>query len=187
MTLTAKDWASEFGDGYTERQDLDTSERRHFWGALIENYGIKSVLEVGCNTGTNLAQMEAPLRMGVDVNQHALDQVPGGIWTTHADATKLPFAANDFDLVFTFGVLIHIPPDEIEQAMREIVRVSRRYVFCGEYLGDDTVPYRGEILWRRDYGRLYQDLGLNLVERGSLKGEPWDRNEVHWWLLSKEA
>jgi hypothetical protein len=82
--------------------------------------------------------------------------------------------------------LIHISHVDLGQAMREIRRVSRRFVFCGEYLGDDEVSYRGGMLWRRDYGKLYRDMGLKLRERGSLLGEPWDRNKVSWWLLEVE-
>jgi len=40
-----------------------------------------------------------------------------------ADATRLPFADNSMDCVYSFGVLHHIP--EIEQVMREIHRVLK--------------------------------------------------------------
>src|SRR5512147_1406366 len=156
--ITADEWGAKFGDDYTER-NLDISGRGVFWNDLISTYEIRSALEVGCNTGANLRSMGIAVT-GVDVNQQALELVPLGIPTRRADATDLPFMANDFDLVFTFGVLIHIPPNDLDTAMREIVRVSKRYVFAGEYLGDDEVPYRGGVLWRRDYGSLYQDIGL---------------------------
>lgn len=179
--ITAEDWAGEFGDAYTERQ-MDTSERRHFWQALVEEFDIKNVLEVGCNAGENLKHLNI-YRAGVDVNEAALAQVPEGIRTTTADATDLPYFTDSFDLVFTFGVLIHIPPEDLEQAMKEIIRVSRGYVFCGEYFGHNVVPYREGALWRRPYGLLYKKLGLELVDHGHFEGEPWDRNRIDWWLL----
>ncbi len=182
--ISAEDWAGSFGDDYIERADLDTTGRSHFWDALLERHDVRSVLEVGCGTGENLAEMKVPCA-GVDVNPQALEFISDRIETMVASATDLPFVANLFDLVLTFGVLIHVPPSDLECAMREIVRVSRRFVFCGEYLGDEEVRYRGGSLWRRDYGLLYMDIGLKLIEHGALEGPPWDRGEVHWWLLSQ--
>lgn len=184
MIPTSEDWGAQFGDDYTERNPV-SGDRSGFWQDLCSTYEISSVLEVGCGSGPNLTGWRIPNVVGVDVNRKALEQVPDHVNAYVAEATKLPFASNIFDLAFTFGVLVHIPPDELQKAMREIIRVSRRYVFAGEYLGDDEVDYRGGVLWRRDYGGLYQDMGLTLVEQGLLEGTPWDRGEVHWWLLSE--
>jgi SAM-dependent methyltransferase len=182
--IDTKDWAGRFGKEYTKR-GIDTTGRAPFWNALIKRHGIKSVLEVGCGTGANLKDMKVTA-IGVDVNQGALDVAhAANIDTMVCPATGLPFPDSSFDLVLTFGVLIHISHVDLGQAMREIRRVSRRFVFCGEYLGDDEVSYRGGMLWRRDYGALYRDMGMKLRERGSLLGEPWDRNKVSWWLLEK--
>lgn len=186
MILT-KDWGAAFGDEYTERNSLFLGDRSRFWKDLCSTYEVSSLLEVGCGTGPNLAGLRVPNMVGVDVNEKALEQVPDHVSTYVAEATELPFATDMFDLVLTFGVLVHISPDELHKAMREIARVSRRYVFAGEYLGDDEVDYRGGVLWRRDYGGLYQDAGLKLVEQGLLEGAPWDRGEVHWWLLEEES
>jgi SAM-dependent methyltransferase len=185
MTIGVKDWAGRFGNAYTKR-GIDTAGRSQFWNALIRRHGIESVLEVGCGDGANLADMKVTA-VGVDVNQTALEIAHRrNVDTMLCEATDLPFPDSSFDLVLTFGVLIHISHVDLGQAMREIRRVSRRFVFCGEYLGDDEVSYRGGMLWRRDYGALYRDMGMKLRERGSLLGEPWDRNKVSWWLLEVE-
>ncbi len=180
--ITTEHWSGRFGDLYTERQEMDTSERRHFLQAMIDEYKVTSVLEVGCNTGENLKHLTGP-RAGVDVNSKALASVPEGIRTRRASATDLPFAENEYDLVMTIGVLIHIPPEDIERAMDEITRVARRFVFCCEYFGYDEVPYREGVLWRRSYGLLYENRGLRVIDRGHFKGEPWDRRRIDWWLL----
>ncbi len=183
--ISTEQWSGRFGDVYTERQQIDTSERRHFWNALVDDYAIESVLEVGCNTGSNLIHLFVP-SAGVDVNEQALAHVPRGIRVHKASATDLPFEDDEYDLVLTFGCLIHIPTEDLRQAMSEIVRVARRYVFCAEYYGSDSVPYRGGELWRRPYGYLYENLGLEEVEKGRFKGEPWDRNRVDWWFMRQK-
>lgn len=184
--ITTEEWAGEFGDSYTDRNMKDwMDDRTSFWNALVKWHKIETVLEVGCGIGVNLQGMEAQAT-GVDVNQTALALVPEDIPTVEAEATDLPFDANTFDLAFTFGVLIHIPPKDIETAMREIVRVSKRFVLAAEYLGDDEVPYRDGVLWRRDYGALYEQIGLTTVKHGVLEGEPWDRGRVDYWLMKEQ-
>jgi hypothetical protein len=74
--------------------------------------------------------------------------------------------------------------------MSEIVRASRRYILCGEYFAaeETEVPYRGHsgALFKRNYGRLYQDLfpDLDLIEEGFLpRSDGWD--DVTWWLFKR--
>lgn len=45
-----------------------------------------------------------------------------------ADAHDVPVADGVFDRSFTCQILIHIPPDRLAIAMREIVRTTNRYV-----------------------------------------------------------
>jgi ubiquinone/menaquinone biosynthesis C-methylase UbiE len=40
------------------------------------------------------------------------------------------FADKSFDVVFTDAVLIYISPDEIEQVVKEILRIGRAVVLC---------------------------------------------------------
>jgi spore coat polysaccharide biosynthesis protein SpsF len=88
------------------------------------------------------------------------------------------------------GVLIHQPESTLPLVMSEVVRCSNRYVLCGEYFSEQTieVPYRGQCgaLFKRDYGRIYQELfpNLSLVEKGFLsREEGWD--DVTFWLFKK--
>lgn len=82
-----------------------------------------------------------------------------------ATARSLPFRDRWFDLVFTTGVLIHVPPGTLSSVMGEVVRCSDRYVLCAEYFSEQptTVPCRGQTqaLFKRDFGALYQELSRN--------------------------
>jgi pseudaminic acid biosynthesis-associated methylase len=190
-------WAGEFGDAYTERNADASRARSDFWKEFLHGLDVDTVLEVGCNLGANLrwvADSVPPAGVfGVDVNEGALEQLR----ITHprinalvASGRDLPFRDAWFDLVFTMGVLIHIPPATLPIVMAEIVRCSRRYVLCGEYFSEEPaeVPYRGQTgaLFKRDFGALYQELfpELEQVDTGFLGREQgWD--DVTWWLFRR--
>lgn len=191
-------WAGGFGDDYVERNRAAGEGRRPFWEERLAALGFGSALEVGCNVGANLrwlAELLGPEHVaGVDVNERALEvlrQTAPGVDARVAQARALPFADDAFDLVFTTGVLIHQPPEELGQVMDEIVRCSRRYVLCGEYRADtlEEIPYRGQegALFRQDYGRLYQERfpSLRLVEEGFLPraGGVWD--DITYWVFEQ--
>jgi pseudaminic acid biosynthesis-associated methylase len=188
-------WAGEFGDAYVER-NRSAADGSAFWRETLADRSIQSALEVGCNVGLNLrwlAELLGPDHVaGLDVNEKALAEartaLPGAD-LRRAAAYELPFEDASFDLVFTTGVLIHIDPSDIHQVMAEIVRCSRRYVFCGEYYSEEPeeVPYRGErgALFKRDFGGAYlsQHPELSLIDTGLMPEDVWDRTT--WWLFEK--
>ena len=114
-----------------------------------------------------------------------------GLRVVDGSTTSIPFADGEFDLVFTIGVLIHVPPESLEASLRELHRVSRRYLLAAEYFAAEEVaiPYRGrdDLLWKRDFLGAYRALfpKLELV-----RGGYWDREDgfdrSHWWLLEKD-
>lgn len=190
-------WAGSFGQAYTERNATAAHQAGADHEAMFQRLGVRSVLEVGCNLGLNLTRMAANPGFtvtGIDVCHHAL--VAGRkrlarAMLAQASAYDLPFADGAFDMVFTCGVLIHVPPAGRERAMREIHRASRRYIWCGEYFSDaDTViPYRGEsrALFKCDYGALYATLfpGLRLCDRGFWGKAETGFDDITWWLFEK--
>lgn len=192
-------WGGEFGDKYIDR-NLETAEGRDpFWSDLLGRLEVRNVLEVGCNIGPNqywLARhLGAENAHGVDINERALEiareRVPGADLRL-APARELPFGDGEFDLVFTTGVLIHQPDDDIDAVMREIHRCSRRYIMAGEYFGEtrEEVPYRGEsgALFRDDYGARYERLfpDLELIDKRYISWEEskaWD--DMTFWTFEK--
>lgn len=192
-------WGGEFGDAYVERNREAGKLRGPFWKSLLDEFGAKSILEVGCNIGANLqwiASILPPQNVyGVDVNLKALGEIrqtiPGinAIWSPGRD---LPYRDRWFDMVFTMGVLIHQPESTLPLVMAEIVRCSRRYVLCGEYYAEQTteIPYRGQegALFNRDYGRIYQELfpELTLRKQGVL-GPDQGWKDVTYWVFEKSG
>jgi pseudaminic acid biosynthesis-associated methylase len=132
-------------------------------------------LEVGCNVGLQLRLLERAnpgLELhGVEPQAYALErarELSPHLTFHRGDAFALPFDDGSFDLVLTHGVLIHIHPDDLDRALREINRVSRRYILAHEYFASKRteVSYRGRpgLLWKRDFAAAYLQCCPGLVE-----------------------
>lgn len=169
------DWAGRFGVAYTQRNPRTTEDMDALY---VSRYGCSrsemndcalgtfpadtSLLEVGCNVGTQLRILRDGLGftdlMGCDVNRRAVSEgrrlCGPGIELVTADASRLPFADAAFDVVFTSGLLIHIHPDHLPAVMDEMVRVSRRWVWGFEYhaAAMTDIPYRDGVgCWKGPY------------------------------------
>jgi spore coat polysaccharide biosynthesis protein SpsF len=190
MNKQAESWAGEFGDQYLGRNRVDWRSRVGFWDTIVGVTGARSVSEFGCNAGWNLSAIKRAhpdvATFGIDVNENAIEQaisagldvIPGSILTVPAE------------LVFTSGVLIHIPPEALQEVMQHIVDASYDYVLAVEYEShsgeEEEINYRGndEMLWRRDYGRLYQEMGLEMVDKWTI-GDEHGFDSCTAWLMRK--
>jgi ubiquinone/menaquinone biosynthesis C-methylase UbiE len=115
----------------------------------------RTSLELGCGTGFFTLNLKLA---GVLDEGHVTDLSPGMVEVAQrnarslgfemagrvADAERLPYDDDSFDLVIGHAVLHHIP--DVEQAFREVLRVLKpggRFVFAGE-------PTRhGDVIARR--------------------------------------
>lgn len=203
MSQQVNVWQGEFGDAYTDRNQVDWRTRTPAFRTMLQDLVIHNVLEVGCNRGHNLLNMATILSdntdtvnsdiIGLEPNRQALELARGSstkITALHGYGSDIPFKANHFDLVFTAGVLIHIALDDLPGVLAEIVRVSRRYILAVEYFAEEetTIHYRGHdnLLWKRNFLRHYQTQfpDLELIREGYWDAEDgFDR--ANWWLLEK--
>ena len=202
-------WRGAFGSDYMGRNAASEDTFRQIaraYDRILTTSGIKreigSVLEVGANIGLKLAGLRRVL--GPSVRLSALEPNPEACAQLRAakglalaevlesDGYRIPAPDDSYDLVFTNGVLIHVPPDRLATVMREICRVSRRYVLCAEYFSrtPTEIPYRGEagLLWKRDFGRTYLETCPEL--RPLSYGFLWEHefshfDDINWWMLSK--
>lgn len=188
-------WRGGFGDKYSERNADAGSARGPFWQMIRIRFPFDSVLEVGANVGANLAHI-APYvsrAAGIDINPSALraarNRLPS-VNLLEASARALPFPDASYDLVFTVGVLIHVPDDALADVMREMVRVSRRYVLCAEYYADQRqeVPYRGQAgaLHRDNFGKRFLETCPELRPAGvGFAGPEVGMDRTVWWCFAK--
>ncbi|MEK6644163.1 MAG: glycosyltransferase [Planctomycetota bacterium] len=88
---------------------------------------VRSVLDIGCGDGFVTNELPEQLSIiGVDISTEALKYVK---WPTLvSSATHLPFADGQFDLVMANDVLEHFNESTRAAAIKEIRRVSNRYV-----------------------------------------------------------
>lgn len=174
-------WAGEFGKEYTERCDVDYKKRIPIFKLLLNGLvdEITDVLEVGCNKGHNLKSIchvidhERCLH-GIDTNKDAIKKNEFDKTNViYGSAYEIPWTDNVFDLVFTSGVLIHLPNDKLPKAMEEIYRVSSKYILSIEYFDDKErkIEYRdGVYCSAKPFDRLWLDnFDLDLVELGNMK------------------
>lgn len=183
-------WAGEFGTAYTSRNRPKWQDRVPFWRQVVESTEAASFLDVGTNAGWNLLALRSlspeHVMSGVDVNKDALTQAANeglDVVEGRADQVVELFGPDCADMVITSGVLIHIAPEDLTAAMTAIKNASRRWVVAVEYEADTAqeIEYRGHKgrLWKRPYGKLYEALGLSLVEYGVAPGF----DQCHYWIL----
>jgi pseudaminic acid biosynthesis-associated methylase len=193
-------WEGEFGKDYTDRNVIDWRTRLRAFRQMLDGLPIKRVLEVGCNRGHNLVCLAELLGeesevVGVEPNRYALELARASsvkVGVLYGHAFDLPFKDGYFDLMFTAGVLIHIPLGDLPLALSEIYRVSKRYILAIEYFAQEetAVCYRGHdnLLWKRDFLQHYRSQfpDLALIRSGYWGPEDgFDR--THWWLLEKSV
>ncbi len=176
-------WRSEFGRSYTDRNDREKPERVESWRRIIEGISPVRALEVGCNVGWNLEYLRrlgVPEIYGIEPQPYAVERARWrgpAFGVLQGTAVDLPFKDGYFDLAFTSGVLIHIAPESIGNALDEIYRVSRRWIVAIEYDAavEQEINYRGHegALWKRDHGGLWRSRypQLKLVRRIELGEE----------------
>lgn len=186
-------WAGSWGDEYLQRNRVNWRARCAFWDLILEKTQVRSVLEVGCNAGWNLMAIRAvdpSLKLrGVDVNEKALLEAKGEFLDVRC-ARALDVGAQwpgRFGLVFTAGVLIHVPPEDLPGTMQSIVQASNHFVVAVEYAADtcEEVEYRGHAgrLWKRPYGEIYEDMGLKIEAGGELgEGDGFGAGCTYWLM-----
>jgi pseudaminic acid biosynthesis-associated methylase len=191
---TVEVWQGEFGDQYTDRNVVNPEIRVNAFRAMLDGLNLNRVLEVGCNRGHNLAVLKSLYPdtelVGIEPNQQAREIANRDFPILPADTRDLLFRSGCFDLAFTAGVLIHISPGDLHQAMQEIARVSSAYILAIEYFAeeDTEVTYRGNtgLLWKRDFWKHYTFAVPHLT---LLRSGYWDKkdgfDQCNYWLMKK--
>lgn len=188
-------WSGDFGKEYTERNIYAPVELDKFY---VDTYGVSRmdmnllfldkmdkdscrILEIGCNVGNQLRllqKMGFKNLYGIELQRYAVErakELTSNINIIQASAEDIPFKDDFFDLVFTSGVLIHIPPTTIPKVLNEIYRCSKKYIWGFEYYSNEyeEINYRGnnDLLWKGNFAKMYLEQfdDLKLVKEKRFK------------------
>jgi ubiquinone/menaquinone biosynthesis C-methylase UbiE len=106
--------------------------------AMRDHYGLKAgdkVLDVGCGKGFLLYDLTQSVpgidATGIDISaygiQHAKEEIKPRLQV--ASATDLPFEDKSFDFVYSITTLHNLKCFDLEKALREIQRVSKKHSY----------------------------------------------------------
>jgi pseudaminic acid biosynthesis-associated methylase len=200
-------WRGAFGDAYIERNTADPAYMAALtasWARILRclmDRPPATVLEGGANIGLNLQALRTLTTAelyALEPNAKARQRLTAeGVLPSERIIdgllTQIDLPDGAVELSFTRGVLIHVPPKDLLQSCRELVRVSRRYVIANEYFSprEETVPYRGqsEALFKRDFGAFYLDNfpELRVVDYGFDWKRVTGMDDLTWWVFEKVA
>jgi pseudaminic acid biosynthesis-associated methylase len=208
------EWSGDFGTDYTTRNAsswVGIKNRSRLFGDIFQAMETAnkanpspqpfpaSVIEVGGGCGDNLRAIDMIYErsrqliklMSCDPNEAARKAMADVATAIPGDLSALPYADDAADLVFTSGVLIHVPPAELDRALSEIYRVSKRWILSIEYYNNvpEEISYRGQsgMMWRRDWGEAWLEKYPELRPIGN--GFAWKRttslDNLHWFLFDR--
>ncbi len=138
IRAVARQFGKEFFDGERDTGYGGFNYSPRFWKPVlpdfIEHFGLTesgSLLDVGCAKGFMLHDLSQALpRMrlqGVDISSYAIANCIESMrpHVQVADARKLPFADDSFDVVISINTVHNLEREECCKALQEIERVSR--------------------------------------------------------------
>ncbi|HSW61888.1 MAG TPA: pseudaminic acid biosynthesis-associated methylase [Dissulfurispiraceae bacterium] len=214
MHETESFWQGDFGDKYTSRNignvrnnEAMFAKIQHamFEAAFLTKKNVhtavrdpESVIEFGAGSGENILAMKARWTnahySAVEINPKAykhLSIIKG--LDIHLESVY-DVDVEPAEVVLTKGLLIHIPPERINDVYDQLYKHSRRYIVICEYYNPVPVevPYRGHAgrLWKRDFAGEMLDRfkGLRLVDYGFKYHRDRDpQDDITWFILEKGA
>jgi len=166
------DWSGRIGDSYFKRNPVtdDGLARRKAWLCKVLCHldpPPRTILEIGAGAGDNLIVLDELLPgaelFATEPNAAArgamMEALPNVSAFSHS-AQGLSLGDGTMDLVFTVCCLIHVPADELNQALSEIYRISRKWIVISEYFAarPEHIDWRGSHIWKCDFGSALMDL-----------------------------
>lgn len=134
--MTREDWDCYWKQGQTRigKRLLDDARKKAIgmMNKLSIHNHIIDVLDVGCGSGDTMMALQDSMYIvtGMDISEQAvkLCKARGFSRVHQGSAEKMPFKKNEFDLVFSEGLLEHFSFMRLRIAARGMAKVSKRYI-----------------------------------------------------------
>ncbi len=108
---------------------------------ICQKYNFNSILDVGCSQGLTVQeyQKKGKIAYGIDVSEIAINKSKelGIANCVTASVINIPFEDKKFDAVITCDVLEHLEKIDLKQAIDEIIRVTKKYLFIKVAIGPE--------------------------------------------------
>lgn len=140
--IIARKFDKEFFDGDRKHGYGGYSYNPMFWQTVVKDFKKywnldkkSSVLDVGCAKGFmlyDLLKLIPGIKLsGIDVSTYAIKNSLPAVkdYLKVANANKLPFPDNSFDVVVSINAIHNLEKSECAIALKEITRVSKKYSF----------------------------------------------------------
>lgn len=115
----------------------------------------KTCLDVGCGTGSLIKHLRGfgIDAYGMELSYDAIDMVDPEVrpYVKEGSAEKLPYKTDEFDLVVSFDVLQHIEQSKLRKAIKEMIRVSNKYILNKIYTKENIYITK---FHSKDYSRV---------------------------------
>jgi len=194
MTYDPEKYWHERGANYVAPgEDAEAPEVQNLQEIIADKLlYITNVLEIGSGYGRIYNEVHPPLNSDIIISKATkftmCDFVESmrykclrntNILPDYWDGNELPYNDNEFGFVISFSVLLHVLPDNIEQVLKEHVRVSNKHVFIATYAGglDRLAPH----CFEHDYKGLFEKLDLKIEDEKHFQAGL----RVNWLLNKK--
>jgi SAM-dependent methyltransferase len=136
-----------------------------------------TILEIGCGTGRNLTALKkAGFKnlTGIELSPKTVEigraHFPAykRIRVLIGPAEELIDEVDDFDVIYTVGLLMHIPPEH-EQLFERIAQKARKLIVTCE---GESLRAVSEHAWNRNYQEIFEKLGWQQVEMETCEKYP---------------
>jgi len=151
--------------------------------AILKELKFDSLLEIGCNSAPNLYRAKREFSnielAGIDICEDAIEVAKK--FLPEADlrigmVERLPFEDKSYDIVLSDAVMLYLDYYEIEQCIKEVKRVGKKYLL----LCEPQMPgnYMIGNYYGRNYKELLEDFGFKVLKVKNVLKKDWNSDEL---------